>query len=46
MMKFISGIQLNTKDVSIKHKMLVSLWVCAARHAQSTQSNKFAIPLQ
>ena len=25
---------------------LVSLWVCGARHAQSTQNNKFAISLQ
>ena len=27
-------------------KLIVSLWVCVARHAQGTQNNKFAISLQ
>ena len=27
-------------------KLIVSLWMCVARHAQSTQNNKFAISLQ
>ena len=26
--------------------MIVSLWMCKARHAQSTQNNKFAISFQ
>ena len=30
-----------------KHKsLMVSLWLCTARHAQSTQNNKFTISLQ
>ena len=28
------------------YKMIVSLWVCAVRHAQSTQNNRFTISLQ
>ena len=28
------------------YKVIVSLWVCIARHAQSTQNNKFAIYFQ
>ena len=28
------------------YKMIVSLWVCVSRHAQSTQNSKFAISLQ
>ena len=26
--------------------MIVSLWVCVARHAESTENNKFTISLQ
>ena len=36
-------LQMNTK---VFFKMIVSLYVYVARHAQSTQSNKFAISLQ
>ena len=28
------------------YKLIVSLWVCAPRHAQCTQNNKFAISFQ
>ena len=28
------------------YKVIVSLWVCIARHVQSTQNNKFAIYFQ
>ena len=42
-MKFIFCLQINT---NVFCKLIVSLWVCVARHAQSTQSNKFAISLQ
>ena len=31
---------------NIFYKLKVSLWVCVAKHAQSTQNNKFAISLQ
>ena len=33
----------NTK---VFYKLIVSLWVCRASHAQNTQNNKFAISLQ
>ena len=42
-MKSIFHLQINTK---VFCKMVASLWVCVARHGQSTQSNKFAISLQ
>ena len=32
-------------DIKVFCKMIVSVWVCVIRHAQSTQ-NKFAISLQ
>ena len=35
-------LQINTK---VFNKLIVSLWLCIARHVQSTQ-NKFAISLQ
>ena len=38
--KLIFCLQLNAK---IFYNLIVSLWVCLARHAQSTQTNKFAI---
>ena len=41
-MKLIFCLQINTKVV---YKMIVSLWLCVARHAQNTQK-KFAISLQ
>ena len=28
------------------YKLIMSLWVCIARHVQSTQNDKFAISLQ
>ena len=34
------------KHESFLQVKVVSLWVCVARHAQSTQNNKFAISLQ
>ena len=33
-------------NIKVFYKMIVSLWVCTARHAQSTQSNGFTISLQ
>ena len=36
-------LQRNTK---VFYRLIVSLWVCVARHAQGTQNNKFAISLQ
>ena len=42
-MKFIFGMKIN---MDIIYKLILSLWVCVARHAQSTQSNKFVISLQ
>ena len=39
-MKLLSCLQINTK---IFYKLIVSLWECKFRHAQSTQNNKFAI---
>ena len=43
MMKFIFGMKIN---MDIIYKLILSLWVCVARHAQSTQSNKFVISVQ
>ena len=43
MMKFIFGMQINTK---VCYNVILSLWVCVARHAQNTQNNKFVISLQ
>ena len=42
-MKFNFCLQINTK---VFHKLVVSLWVCIARHTQSAQCNKFAISLK
>ena len=42
-MKLIFCLQIQTKVFS---KLVVSLWVCIARHAQNTQYNKFVISLQ
>ena len=42
-MKLIFWLQINTNAF---YMLIVSLWVCVARHAQSTQNNKFAISLQ
>ena len=42
MVKFLFGMQINIK---IFYKLIVSLWVYVARHAQSTQ-NKSVIFLQ
>ena len=33
-------------STNIFYKLIVSLWVCIARHVQSTQNNKFPISLQ
>ena len=40
--KLIFCLQINTK---VFYKLIVSLWVCVARHAQSAQNNKFTISL-
>ena len=42
-MKFIFQLQINTE---VFCKLIVSLWVCIARHTQSIQNNKFTISLQ
>ena len=39
MMKFIFSMQIN---MEVFCKLILSFWMCIARHAQSTQSNKFA----
>ena len=39
MMKFVFCIQINIK---VLYKFMRSFWVCATRHAQSTQNKKFA----
>ena len=41
MMKSIFGMQRNSK---IFYKLILSFWVCTARHAESTQNRKFAYP--
>ena len=43
MIKFTFCIKIKT-DVS--YKLLLSLWVCIARHVQSSQNNKFVVSLQ
>ena len=42
-MRLIFCLQINTK---IFYELIVSLWLCVVRHAQSTQNNIFAISLQ
>ena len=42
-MKLIFCLQINVKGF---FKLILSFYVCAARHAQITQNNKFAISLQ
>ena len=42
-MKLIFGLLINVK---VLYKLMVSLRVCVARHAQNTQNNKFVISLQ
>ena len=34
------------KNMKVFYKLIISLWVCDARKAQSTQNNKFTISLQ
>ena len=34
------------KNMKVFYKLIISLWVCIARKAQSTQNNKFTISLQ
>ena len=43
MIKCIFGMQINIK---VFYKLILSFWVCATRHAQITQNNKFPISLQ
>ena len=33
-------------NINVFYKLIVSLWMCAARHEQSTQNNKFVMSLQ
>ena len=40
MMKLIFDMQIN---IEVFYKLVLSFWVCVAKHAQSTQNNKFAI---
>ena len=40
--KLLVCLKINTKVFS----KMISIWVCKARHAQSTQNNKFAIFFQ
>ena len=42
-MKLIFCLQINTKNF---YKLIVSLWVCIDRHAQSTENNKLTISFQ
>ena len=42
-MKLIFCLQINTK---VFHKLILSLWLCVAKHAQITQKNKFTVSLQ
>ena len=42
-MKFIFGMQIS---IEVFYKLILSFWVCVARHAQSTQNNKFSISLE
>ena len=39
MMKFIFGMQIN---IEVFYKLILSFWECETKHAQSTQSKKFA----
>ena len=39
MMKCIFGMQIN---IEVFYKLILSFWVCVARHAQSTENKKFA----
>ena len=39
MMKFVFCLQINIK---VLYKLILSFWVCATRHARSTQNNKLA----
>ena len=41
-LKLIFCLQINIK---VFYKLILSLWVCVARHVQRTQNNKFAISL-
>ena len=43
MMNFTFGMQIN---IEVFYKLIVSLWVCMVRHAQSTQNNNFILSLQ
>ena len=42
MLKLIFGMQIN---IEVSQKLMLSIWVCIVRHAQSAQ-NKFPISLQ
>ena len=33
-------------NMNVFYELILSLWLCVARHAQNTQSNKFTISLQ
>ena len=42
-MKFIFCLQIN---ITVLYKLIVSLWVCMVRYAQSTQYNKPTVSLE
>ena len=42
-MKFIFCLQIN---ITVLYNLIVSLWVCMVRYAQSTQYNKLTVSLQ
>ena len=43
MMKCVFGMQIN---IEVFFKLILSFWMCVAKHAQSTQNKKFAVSLQ
>ena len=40
-MKFVFAMQIN---IEVFYNLILSFWVCATRHAQSTQNKKFTYP--
>ena len=42
-MKFIFGMQ---RNIEVFYRVMLSFWLCGARHGQTTQNNKLLISLQ
>ena len=42
-MELMFGLQIKVEDF---YDLILSFWLCAARHVQNTQNNKFTISLQ